>query len=403
MKSIIKILISLMTLLLVMTGCEYDAPTAMWKQPQPDYPTATITQITPEIAVAGENYINIIGENFAPVLEDNQVFFDNVRVDLVEGSTTSLTVRRPNRSGDAITVKVVSYGTLLVAQKSPYKIDPVIGPYGNILSGNSPLALAVDDEDNAYVMFRTSGVTTSLVQKFTPGGDRIDIGNVPVFSGDAVFAPNGKLTYFRNNNKIIRQLDVTTGVSDTLITMSKNISYGDFDENGNLYTGGKKSDLFTVTPDLTEKASGFYSKDEIFYIRVFNGYVYLLAAIAAPDASTPALGIFRHTIDASGSVGARELIFDWASAGEDYAASVPSSFTISAAGILYVASDNTNPLLKYNLETHALDIMYKDIVSASVIALDWGGADYLYYIKGATDTDATETLMRIDMGEAGIH
>jgi hypothetical protein len=402
MKSIIKILIACMAVL-VMTGCEYDAPTAMFYQKQPEYPTATITGITPETAVAGENYINIMGENFAPVLTDNQVFFDNVKVDLVEGTTTSLTVRRPSASGDSITVKVVSYGTELVAEFSPYKITPVFGQYGNILAGNSPIAVAVDDEDNVYLMFRTSGVTTSLVQKFTPGGERVDVGIAPVFAGDAVIAPNGKLTYFRNNNKIIRQMDLTTGISDTMITMSKNIAFGDFDENGNLYTGGKKSDLISVTPALTEKTSGFYLKDEIFYIRVFGSYVYVLASLAAPDASTPALGIFRHTIDMSGNMGARELVFDWASAGEDYTASIPSSFTVSAAGILYVASDNANPFIKMDLETKEVDILYKDIISAPVIAMDWGGAGYLYYIKGATDADATVSLMRIDMGEAGLN
>ena len=401
MKSTIKVLIAFMAVLLVMAGCEWDGPTAMYYQEQPDYPEATITEMTPEIAVAGDNYITVHGENFAPVLEENQVFFDNAIVELIEGSTTSLTVRRPNCSGDDITVKVVSYGTLVVAEFPSYQVAPVIEQYGNILSGNEPIAMAVDQDENVIVMFRIAGVATSAVQKFTPDGQRIDVGTVPVFPGDARMAPNGLMTFVRANNKIIRQLDVNTGVSDTLVAVSKNVASFDYDENGNLYLAGKKSDLLVVNPDLTETKAGLYARDEIFFLRVLNGYVYILVELDNPDESTPELGILRHQIlDAAGTLGPMEVVLDWAATGE-FAESVPTSFVFSEEGTIFVGSDNANPLLKLNPGDGTMDIMYKQIVVSPVVTMAWGNGTHLYYIKGADD-DSDATVMRIDMGVTGI-
>ncbi|MBN1783135.1 IPT/TIG domain-containing protein [bacterium] len=402
MKSIIKTGLIFTALLLVVAGCDtWDGPTAMYYRDQPDYPEATITGITPEVAAAGENYITIQGENFAPALSDNQVFFGNALVDLVDGTASSLIVRRPNAYGDNITVKVVSYGTLVVAEFPAYKVTRVVEPYGNILAGNDPIALAVDQDENVIVMLRQAGVGTSAVQKFTPDGQRIDVGTVPVFAGDARIAPNGKMTFVRDNNKIIRQLDLSTGVSDTLITVSKNVASLDYDANGVLYAGGNKSDLLIIPPDLTEIKPVLYAKDQIFSVRVSNGYVYLLAGMASPNETTPELGIFRHQImDAAGTLGPREVVLDWAATG-DFSEFAPAAFAFSASGTLYVGSDAMNPLLKINPDG-SMDVMYKTIVSSSILDMAWGNGDYLYYIKGPYGDDDTSVLMRIDMGEAGI-
>jgi hypothetical protein len=400
MKSIIKCLTVLAALLLLLAGCEWDGPTAAYNQPQPDYPNAVITQIEPEVAVAGANYITIHGDNFAENLTDNLVFFDNAQVDLIEGSTTSLTVRRPVSAGDSITVKVVAYGTLVVAKFGPYQIEPVREYYGNFIENKQHETISVDRNENVYVIQRSP----ADVHKITPDGNRTIIGTAAVIPTHALIAPNGKLTYFKDRR--IRQIDLTTGVNDTLIDVTKSVTFGDYDENGNLFAGGRRTDIIIVKPDITSSAAGLYAGDEIFCIRVFQGNLYLLADIARPDDNTPALGIFRHSIlDAEGHLGPREVVLDWAETGE-YAESEPLSFTFSAEGKLFVAADHANPLLMIDLTDGSQDIMYKDILTGVIAGMEWGTGNYLYYIKDTYTPEGGEPdnifdCVRVDMGESG--
>ncbi|MBN2105621.1 IPT/TIG domain-containing protein [bacterium] len=401
MKSTIKILITLTAVLLVMAGCEYDGPTAAYDQPQPNYSNASITGMDPETAGAGVNDIKILGENFSDSLEANQVYFDNVQVDIIEATPTALKVRRPKSYGDSLTVNVVTYGSLIVATWEAYRVDQVVSTYGNFVENKQLEALTVDQDETVYVMQRSP----ASVHKITSDGKRTVIGQAAIIPSHVVMAPNGKLTYFKD--KRIRQMDVSSGVSDTLLQVSKNAAFGDYDKYGNLYTGGgRSSDLMVVQPDLTFNVTGIYEDDDILYIRVYDNHVYLLVKIDSPDENTPELGIFKHEIqDANGTLGERETVFDWASTG-DYAESEPLAFTFSAYGKLFIGSDNLDPILMIDLDNETQDIVYKGILTGIIGGMEWGTGDFLYYIKDEYEDDDGNSdeifnLMRVDLGESG--
>ena len=152
MKSIIKILIALVVVLLVMTGCEYDVAEPQWTQEHEDPPVPVINQVDPSGAVAGVNTITIMGEYFSDTMEKNHVYFDNTEVEILESSSDMIKVRRPNIVNDSSTVTVVSYDALLAAKFGPYRVDSVMEPYGNFLENDALSALAMDEDENLYVV-----------------------------------------------------------------------------------------------------------------------------------------------------------------------------------------------------------------------------------------------------------
>ena len=83
-------------------------------------------------------------------------------------------------------------------------------------------------------------------------------------------------------------------------------------------------------------------------VRVFNGYVYLLALNTEPDENNPEMAVWRHQItNASGNIGGKELYLDWAETG-DYAESTPEYITFGPDGIMYVATDHESPIFMLN-------------------------------------------------------
>ena len=222
------IILSLLAVLVVtMTGCEYDGPTAMYYQTHDSAPTPVITRLEPDsVAPAGVNYITILGENFAETLEDNYIYFNNIVAEIVNGSTTSIIVRRPNLVGDSVMVKVVSYDAIEDGKYYPYQIDPVMERYGSFFSNLQLNAIAVDDDENLYI------IETSNVYKITPDREKTTIGQVEGIVYDARTAPSGELILLLNNS-IINQMDITTGEVTKWAEVAKSVRYGDFDSQGN--------------------------------------------------------------------------------------------------------------------------------------------------------------------------
>ena len=401
-KQIWALLFTACALMILFTSCEYDVEEPGWDKPfeiQADQPE--ITRIEPDsVAAAGVNYITIFGKNFAGVLEDNYVYFEEIKkgkvVNVVNAeivvdasSDTSITVRRPNLISDSCIIKLNSYDALVVAKySSPYKIDPVMERYGSFVENVQLGAIAIDSDENMYVI-----QNDRLIFKVTPDGEKTNVGQAARAVYDAKISPEGKLILLINNNEI-HQLDLAAGVDTTSvwIEVDKRASYGDFDSDGNFYTGGNKSDLIVVAPDgSSSKQIGVYSNDEIFCVRVYNDgyneYVYVLAENAE-------MAIWRHEIlDANGNLGVRDMILNWANAG-DFAASEPRYFTFSDDGTMYIGTDNTNPIMILNTDG-SQDILYKGILPSTAEQLVWGTGKYLYMLLGGEEWN----IIRIDMGD----
>jgi hypothetical protein len=389
-QSTIKgVLLSLCCLmLLVSAGCEFDVATPGYYDQATQSSTPSITRLVPERATPGVNMITIQGQNFSSALDKNKVYFGNAEVDVLTATPTALVVRRPNMTG-TLTVKVVSYDALLVASApSPYVIDTVLTPFGNFLEGAVETAMAVDKDGHIYVFQDTP----PNIYKVTPAGERIKVGTVDKTISDAVTAPDGQVVIF-GRSLTIQKFNPADGKVSDWIKLTKQSAYGDFDQYGNLWTGGQNNgDLWCVKTDLTKAASNQYKQGQIAEIRVVNGYVYA-AVINVPTA--PASAIYRSKIvDATGALEAKELVFDRTQAGV-YATATFKDFAVSANGDLYVATNAADPILM--VKSGVQDVLYKGIIPTSAEKLMWYG-NYLYMLNLA---NAQGNLYRINIGETG--
>ena len=89
--------LTLIALLIVTSGCEYDGPTSMYNNTKDEQTVAPkITQLNPaNEAGPGVNYITIMGNNFVADEGRNKVYFDNYETEIISASADAIKVRRP--------------------------------------------------------------------------------------------------------------------------------------------------------------------------------------------------------------------------------------------------------------------------------------------------------------------
>ncbi len=382
----------LMTLLLVAAaGCEYDAAEPVWYKEYAKPAAPVIHQLEPAVAIPGVNIITIQGANFSPSADSNVVYFDAITAQVTEATSTMIRVRRPNLGADSSTVKVATRHALTVAKYSPYKVDRVLENYGAFVDNLELSALAVDKDENLYVV-----EYSKAIRKLTPDGSKTLLGTATRTAYDASIGPDGHL-YLTENNRAIDLVNTTTGAVTvwTRLPTGKVVKYGDFDSYGNFYTGGTRSDLIVVHPDLSVTYANAYAGDDITAIRAFKDFVYVVSRTYG--AQDP-IKIWKHPIDAAGNVGAQELVFDLAAAGTALSSRSVRAIAVAANGILYLATDAPDPLLVIDPAAGSVDLFYGGIVPSYGKDLAWGNRNYLYLITGNAAPAQDWAVYRADMG-----
>ncbi len=384
----IKHILFISAFCLLMMRCEYEVAQPVWYDDFTEPATPTISVVEPSAATAGCNYITITGENFSG---SPDVYFDNVAADVLSFSKTSLTVRRPNLVSDSSIVKVVCDSAIVVAKYSPYQITKVLDSYGNFLEDIVLKALAVDDQENLYIID-----ADKTIYKVTPGGEKSVLTLDAALSKtptDACYR-DGAL-YILENNRPIEKVDLSTGVKTRYAQLpaGKKGDFGAFDSLGYYYAGGAGTGLLIVTPDLTSNKTDYYLADTISAIQVCGDYLYLGVKLQN-DASS---AIIRHPLS-SGSVGDPDTLIQLRNT--EFASRKVTGLAFSADGKMYLATDAVNPFLVYDFDSGQLDYFYKEILPSYCKKIYWGGANYLYMITGDDAADEDWTVYRVDMGFA---
>jgi hypothetical protein len=403
----------LISALILLAGCEYEGPTAMYNQPYRQTDRPIINSIDPAEAVGGVNLITVTGENFSETYDSNCVYvgknyiengkekYASEKVEIVDFSPTSITFRRPNIFSDSAVIKVVSYQAHVFDSLYPYRITEPYEVFGGFtITGNQLDAVAVDRDENVYVVQRN---LPRMVYKITPDGERTELGDQGTNITDAMLAPDGNLVLLTGRTAILK-MNISTGVAEDWATSEKRVKFGDFDAFGDLITGGTNTGLFVLAPDMSETEVDDYSKFDIYDVRVYNGAVYVLAKNTKPDTLNPVLapefGVWKNmTASDPGGFGEKELVLDWGDTGI-YANSTVYDMTFTSNGKLIVATDYTDPVFLYDLESGAKDVFYKSIIPSSVIQTVWGQGNYLYMIQYSAESSLYD-LIRVDMGAPG--
>ena len=392
--------------LVAAAGCSYSVEEPMWDKPFTIPPTPVITQIQPTSAPAGVNTILISGQNLSAVPDTNGVYFDITPAEVVQKSSTSILVRRPSLVTTSCTVKVVSDSALVVA-KSPFgKIDLVMDRVGDFRDNIALGAVTVDSAENLFVV---SGVTPVTIWNVSPAGGKTAL----TTTGSSLRPPNdGTLRngtlYLASNNREIQQVNLSTGAASrwTQLPSGRVVKTGAFDANGYYYTGGATgSDLCIVPPNPPSTLTlsqitlaGSYASEEILCVRISKSYVYVASR---PSSSTP-VKIWRHSIVGLGQIGAQELVLDlgiWAS----FSSRVVRSMEFSSSGLIYLATDATDPLLIFNPaggSLQSLDYFYKGIIPSYGKNSAWGNGNYVYVVIG--DVANTNPALRWNIARVNV-
>jgi len=369
-------------------SCSNDITPSLYED-QPKGATPVISSLDPPgKALAGITIITINGDNFSTVAENNFVYFNSARAAVLEVSATRLIVKAPNVVGDDVTVKIAVHGVELFSNYFPYILESAISEPYSFKDFEDPYAITTDNEENIYFSFVSTNVGQG-VKKLTPQGELLP------------FAPKGGETFYNGlkyggDNKLygvraVRAVfELTEGNPPAAYKALDNGSTLldiDFDINKNIWTGGGGGKIFSVTSD-GQNAKSFEFAPRIISIRVFNDYLY----VAASDDNENA--IYRFPIISADSLGTAEKYFD---VGANYPLASVYAITFCEDGILFIGTDNDNPIIAVNPDlTH--EEWYPGVLSSPATEFAWGTGKNLYYTIGKT---AARTIIKVNMGLNG--
>jgi hypothetical protein len=398
---------ALVTAFALLAGCSYDVEAPLWEKPYTIPATPVITGVQPGLAPAGVNTIQIVGHNLNGVPAANGVYFGITPVEVVSKSSTSIIVRRPNLVADSCTVKVVSDSALVVARASFGKIDQVMTRFGKFADAVPLAVVSADSIGNTIVV---SGLTPIIIWRITPDETRTTIPT----SGLTLRPPTDGVVrhgevYLTGNNREIQRVNLTTGVAArwTQLPSGKIAKCGDFDTSGYFYAGGALGvDLCIIPLNPTStltlaqiKLSGFYATEEVLAIRYFNGSLYVASRLSG----TSPVRVWKHAVSSGGTLGTQQMVADLGS-NAALAASTVRAISFSAAGMLYLTTDDISPMVVCDPASGAVEQFYKGIVPPHGKLAYWGNGSTLYMISGDVDNSDPSlrwNIIRVAMGTSG--
>jgi len=396
------------TTLILMTGCEYDVAEPQWYESEFTEPQLApkINSIDPSAVVPGVNIVTIRGEYLNSV-PDGRIYLEMpgpvvTTPDIIEKTSSYITIRRPNLITDSCRVKLVP-DTGLVIKSPPFLIDPVIEEYGSFLESVELGGIAADNAQNIYVAYANSA--TSNIYKITPAGDKSVLQISTRLPSGITLGSDGWLYVF-STNRLIERVHTETGEKAEWhrLKTSRQIKTGALDANGYLYVAGYKTDLWVIRPDSTSDASTLYptsGADSLHSLKVYGpaGNQFLYIAGGSPAGHF----IWKHAINNDGTLGLQEVVTNLGT----YASSVVRDFAIASDGRIFIATDGPNSMLVFNPADGSLDLFYKDIIRPYSRFMRWGNANYVYLINGSTNTDPalaeTWAVYKVDMGINGAN
>ncbi|MCX6152184.1 MAG: IPT/TIG domain-containing protein [Ignavibacteriales bacterium] len=394
-SNLMKVLKSLAAIVLLTTfiiGCNEETTESLYKTQQP--PLGAQPKITtlnpPSECLAGVDYVEITGENFSTVLDENLVYFGSARAKVLEASPTRLLVIAPNNPKDTLFIKVTTLHSDFFNDNPPqYKLRVAAGNVF-VKKNRKIFALTFDKAGNAYASKTELGLGKGIV-KIEPNGTETE------------FADKGAETFFTSLKiKGTDSLVGSWGRKKALFLVLKGIKPAawittglgeiidfDFDNKGYIWAGGSKANnnLYRIkTSDKTVTPFGF--SGEVIALRVFQGAVYVA------NKRDDVIKIFKYPIT-NNALGAEELYYDFT---QYSTTNSITGMTFAIDGTMYLTTDDlTKPIVMVSSDKIAsvfFEVIVPDAIFAGpVIGLAYGIADDLYFIRNEITDPATPTTI----------
>ncbi|MDZ7374346.1 MAG: IPT/TIG domain-containing protein [candidate division KSB1 bacterium] len=382
--------IIVMCLLIAIGGCTKEQPQGLYDPDAEFNPDPVITSlIPPDSALAGLVTVTIKGRHFSPLPANNFVYFGKTRVPVIQASgETLLVVRAPNTPADSIPVKVAVLGALGFSNVVRYRLVQGVLSWGGYGEFDDPYLVECDRQENVYVALGNRNV-----EKISPTGAKELYGTLPfALPSGMKWGPDGYLYVARKATSLYR-IPPAGGAAARWINAPGRIYDFDFAPDGSLYAGGKADVLYRITADGTCVPVADYPNATIRAVRIFSGHVY----VGGRDENVSEEFVWRHAIQPDGSLGSREVYFDWTlNVGRD---SEVLCLTFAADGDLYIGTNAPQAILVVHKD-RSFEPLYPGVLEPTTLYFSWGNGPYLYLCRTSTDPKK-KGVFRVHMLKAG--
>lgn len=402
MKKIYKLLIIIAALgLSMLYSCSEETAPSLYDPGKYQFrEDPVITSIDPPgSALAGVTVLTITGNNFSDVPGETNVYFNGVKGQILNVTTTQIQVKPPVVVADTVLVKVKVAGALNLSNTLVYKLTAAVVEVYKFdpNNGETPWAVTFDNNNNMVVSVEGKGVwkfegEINPNKSYIPKGAETKWNTLRQFSGGEIYASKSLRGIWKLNP------GVTPPNAPWVATPSGTVLIDfDFDQNTNLWAVGSNNFIFRIKQDLT--VAQFPFQAQLRAVRVFNGNLYVAGLKSGVE------GIWKIPINANGDLGTEELYFSMTS---NFPGVKVNAMTFSADGDLFLGTDRaSNPVIivKPDKTTQTL---YEGVIPAkNIVSMYWPDGNYLYVTREA-ERDATsgqiirtQTVLKIDIQKPG--
>jgi len=355
----------------------------------------TITSVDPPgSAIAGVREITISGQSFTAG-ETTWVYIGNQSPMIKTLTDTKIVVYRPTNYGSSLEIKVVVPSADVVAKVSNYNLEQ---PISDVPIFNGPPKFFVIEADKSgcfwvcapraifrvtpdFLFFTTFMDRTKLNTRFTQFTD------IKSGRGGFLYLATG----FRPEIFRVDPADSSKPV-EVYATLPSNTAKLDFDEQGNIYTGGSDG-VYLVNTSGTASSTDRYAGFTITEIRVFSNYLYV----------SDAKNVWKSSIGTGGTLGAPQPVVNLNNLPNLASCSI-SSFNLDTDGRVYLCLHGHPQYSVFVLESDGsvtpfyVDNIIPDLVDQLVWAYD---SRYLYLNRSQSLIGAGSRVYRMGMEKAG--
>ncbi|MBW7873029.1 MAG: IPT/TIG domain-containing protein [Ignavibacteria bacterium] len=392
-------------MMILMTGCGDDKTTTLWDPDVVAKPDPTITAVTPDSGLSGITELTITGTNFSAVKEENIVYFNTAKGEVLDATPTTLRVKAGvvTPEGENALVKVRVIGAFAFSNTVTVKLKQAV-EYPVTLQGfEQPSAIEFDKDGNMYFSMLTSDVTNNIV-KITPAGVKTMF--TPNVGGGFKFTslkmgPDGALYGVRNSARAIFRMTegaaITTWTAVTPNTVK--LVDIDFDNAGNLWACGDNQSLFRLDPSKVLKSYPFVANATA--LRVVGNDLY----VAVKKDSSAML--YKFPINGSGDIDPAAVTTPFVNIGTAYGYKVyVNQFTVDALGNIYLATNDAAAILKVTPSGNVAPLYPGVLLPLEAMFITWDNSTNLYYSRSngtVSGKTVDQTIAKVLMGVQGAN
>ena len=388
--------------LALLGGCKEEKGTSLYPPTSSGNPTPSVTGVTLNTpsALAGVTILTITGTNFSTKNEENRVFFDAVQATTLTSSATTLTVRVPNLVKDAVSLKVNTVGAASYSNSVFLNIAAAVSEFGGLTSSEEPVGIACDTAGNVYVSLQDGGSGRGIRQYIDATGakDTFALANGVTFWTALKMGPGGLIFGARNQRALYTMAKGGAPVLYKAVS-GANFYDLDFDNAGNIWTGGADTLLYRITiADQSVKTYAVATSVDtinVHSVRVYNGNLYVATKVNGTEA------VYQYPILPSGDLGTRVKYFDL-SAQSGYTFSKALAVTFNSDGDMYLGTDAAAGVLLVH-PNGSFEPFYSGLFKPSTLLFAWGkkNSSTLYAVRTSSDGVTTKTMFKINTLKTG--